>query len=475
MKKIYVVPFLIFLAFSCSQSTEIATEKKLYMPEKIGRVPEGNDFNDSTSEFSYARFRETENIAAFWSKEYGDDPMANPDESRRFDIDIAMPELERFYRFYVDSLKFVEKGNSHTDSLKALLWVIGGDGGTAFGGGDEGVGMMWTPAVRMSQKPYGALAHELGHSFQYLTRANGGNGIGGGFGEMASQYMLWHVYPEWMTFENYHLEAFMDLTHLAFMHENNIYHSPYVLEYWASLRGKDVIGKMYRNSQVYDQRTYTNRDGEIDTMNIVEDPVLIYKRMFGLDQKAFNDEMFEGVRRFITWDITRVRQVAAPYANQHYTVINELDNGWYRISPEKAPQNYGYNGIQLDVPEAGTTVELDFEGIAGADGYSTRNLDSAGWRYGFVAFKADSSRVYSDAYAEPSASVSFEVPENTAHLWLVVMGAPKGHWIHERQRRRWRDTDPEPEQVINESWPYQFKLQGTVVADGMFGEEDVES
>ena len=44
-------------------------------------------------------------------------------------------------------------------------------------------------------------------------------------------------------------------------------------------------------------------------------------------------------------------------------------DGWYRISPEKCPQNYGYNAIQLEVPAAGTSVQLEFEGLVGAEGY----------------------------------------------------------------------------------------------------------
>ncbi|MFN8135520.1 MAG: DUF6055 domain-containing protein [Bacteroidales bacterium] len=109
-------------------------------------------------------------------------------------------------------------------------------------------------SVRMSKAPFGALAHELGHFFQYLLNADkvkGGNTTGEGVGsysfvEMTSQYMLWQVYPEWMTFENYHLVDFMKQTHLAFLHEENMYHSPYVLEYWSNKHGIDFIGKIWR-------------------------------------------------------------------------------------------------------------------------------------------------------------------------------------------------------------------------------------
>ncbi len=459
MKNLLILAGIALLIFSaCSNKS---TEKKLHLPDTVYRIGATAHFDSDTNAYSFSRFRDGENVVAFWHKVYGEDPSQLPDTSRlKFDLNFAMEEMERYFNYYVDTLKFVEKGNSHTDSLKMILWVIPSPdqgSGTAFGGGDEGVGMMWTPATRMSVQPFGVLAHELGHSFQNLARQDGGKGVGGGFGEMASQFMLWHVYPEWMTFENYHLEAFMDNTHLAFMHEQNIYRSPYVLEYWATLHGIDVIGRMYRDSSI------NNRD-----------PVIIYKEMFDVDQEQFIAEMFDASRRFITWDLPHAQEVARQYRNQHYTLLQETEEGWYQISPEKAPQNYGYNGIKLELPEEGNTINLSFEGIAGAEGYNAVHLDSASWRYGFVAYLDDETRVYSDMYSEDQAEVSFDVPDNTENLWLVVMGAPDGHWTHRRQRR-WRGNDNEegPPPVVNEAWPYKFKLEGTVVAPEMLTNDEI--
>ncbi|WP_447643102.1 MULTISPECIES: DUF6055 domain-containing protein [Chitinophagaceae] len=98
----------------------------------------------------------------------------------------------------------------------------------------------------------GAIAHELGHVFQSFVIADGGVGFsttGQSMYEMTSQYMLWQVYPEWLTFENYHLKAFLNLTHLAFLHEDNMYHSPFVLEYWSEKHGQDFVGKLWRSAQ----------------------------------------------------------------------------------------------------------------------------------------------------------------------------------------------------------------------------------
>ena len=410
-------------------------KKETYLPAKVWRVADHNDYSDSTSEFSNSRKAESDNIAIFWSKEFGQHPMQNPVLNKRFDADAALKECERFYDFYVNKLKIVQKGKSLTDRYKILFYVIGGDEQTAFGGGAEDkIGILWTPAVRMSKAPYGALAHELGHAFQYLASADNGTGFRGPIMEMSAQYMLWQVYPEWMTFENYHLKSFLKKTHFAFLHPENTYHSPYVLEYWSNKYGIDFFGKLLREAKKGD------------------DIVMTYKRITSKTQEQFNDDMFKASSSFITWDMERIREVAALYANQHSTELDTLSNGWFRIRKDNCPENYGYNGIKLAVPAAGTTITLNFKGIAGAKGFRALRIKEAGWRYGFLAVKEDGSRVYSDTYADPAGTAKFKVPGGTTYLWLVVMAAPKTHLQVAKE-----DKD-------NPEWPYEFKLKNTVPA-----------
>ncbi len=204
------------------------SNKLLFIPESVFKVPEHNNYQCDTSEFSISRMAESENIALFWSKEYGREPMQNPDSLKRFDPDFLLKEGERIYRHYGTQLKFVWDEHPITDQYKMLIYIFGGDEGTAFGGGEaEKIGIFWAPAIRMHKAPFGALAHEMGHSFQYLLDADklradstASPGVGSyPFVEMTSQFMLWQVYPDWMTFENYHLVDFLKQTHLAFLHE----------------------------------------------------------------------------------------------------------------------------------------------------------------------------------------------------------------------------------------------------------------
>jgi hypothetical protein len=409
--------------------------KQLYLPDEIWNVPKGNDFTDDHSEYSNARKAESPNFALFWAKEYGSDPSVNPDATKRFREDEILRECERFYDCYVNRLKFVKNGHSVADKYKILVIVFGGDDGTAYGGAEGSVGTLFAPAIRISRPPYGAVAHELGHTFQSFVHADGAPGFGNtshAIFEMTSQYMLWQVYPEWITFENYHLVNYLKNTHLAFLHDANQYCSPYVLEYWSNRHGVDFVGKLWREAQAG------------------EDPVMAYKRLTGLSQSKFNDEMFDAARRFITWDLKRIEKVAHPYANQHRSTLTLVNDGWYRIAESNCPQNYGYNGIRLKVPTAGTQVTLDFKGIAGAPGFRAIHAERAGWRYGFLAVKQEGRRVYGPTFSVDGAT-HFVVPANTAFLWLVVSGAPTEHWPYMSDRGG--ETD--------EQWPYQIHLTGT--------------
>lgn len=453
--KLWLILFVFLVACQVGNKSEKIAEadnaepKELYIPDTVYMVPNNNNYNVDTCEFSFSRMKESPSFALFWAKEYGANPMENADTIKRFDVDELLKESERIYNYYVNDLKFVKKGNSITDKYKMLIYIYGGDGGTAFGGGEENkVGIFWAPAIRMSKSPYGALAHEMGHSFQYLLstdKAKGDTSLieeGGvcfSIYEMTSQYMLWQVYPEWMTFENYHLIDFMKQTHYAFMHEINMYHSPYVLEYWANKHGLDFIGKLWQESKAD------------------EDAVMTYKRITGIDQKTFNDEIFEAACKFITWDIPRIEKVAATYANQHTCKFNSIADGWYQIDESRCPQNYGYNGIRLKLPKVKTTVKLNFKGVAGAEGYRAIDIEKAAWRYGFLAVRKDGSRVYSETYSNAIGEASFEIPENTEHLWLIVSGAPTEHWIHQI----------DGEDKNDEQWPYQIKLSGTELDDSV--------
>lgn len=411
-------------------------EKVTAFPRDVWNVTRNNNYQLETSQFCIQRMMENDNIAAFWEADFGADPEKCSVVKYRFPLRDIMQEANKMYEFYRDSLRFVVKGNSVSDTKRVNLYFFYSDEGTVYGGGTESekIGCMWITPNRVQYGPYGAIAHELGHSFQQLSQYDGGSGFSGAGGqmwEMTSQFMLWQYYPTWITFEKYHLDAFMQATHLPFMHPDNQYHSSFVLEWWANLRGRDYIGYMWRKAKS------------------TEDPVQCYKRLTGLTQDEFCDELCSGYMHFITWDWNRVRTASRSYINQHVSpALTSVGDGWYRIAASKCPQNYGYNAIRLNSASArGKTVKVELRSAMQASGYSCDRPQYAGWRYGLVAYCSNGQRVYSSVCSDSDECCEMQVPSSATYLWLVVMGAPTTHWAYSAS--------------IANQWPYDVKFSGT--------------
>ncbi|SCI09326.1 DUF6055 domain-containing protein [uncultured Bacteroides sp.] len=441
MNRNYLLTLLVIWFLSGEIAQAKSAKKEIFIPAKSLKE---NKFNQLDGQFSYDYMAESENLVLFWAKSFGKDPMNYADKSRRFNPEEILREGERFYNYYRDKLKFVDKKKSYSSRYKMIIWMYNDDNTTAYGWGDEGVGMMWMRPCRTQSYPYCPLAHEMGHSFQYMVGADGARSFSGcPLVEYTSQWMLWQVYSDWTTIEQFHLDAYMDQTHYSLLNEVNMYHAPQFMEYWSNKHGLDIIARIWREAE-----------GK-------EDPVSAYKRLTGISQQQFNDEIYEAATRFVTWDIPRIKTVCSSYANQHRCKLDAVGEGWYRIAQTRCPQNYGYNAIRLNVPEGGTMIDLDFEGLAGNKDFRSVKVDKAGWRYGFVAVCKNGQCVYGDRYESGNGmnrTVRFEIPENTQFLWLVVTGAPVEHWDY---MKTWSVLKNEKGKEAQ--WPYQIRLKGTSI------------
>lgn len=209
--------------------------------------------------------------------------------------------------------------------------------GTAYGGTyDNFIGALWVAPNRIQDKTMNCMAHELGHSFQMQIMADSiGECWGGtGFFEMASQWMLWQVNPWWLRDENYHFEAFKALTHKAFLAMDNIYHSPYVIQWWSDLHGRKSIAELFRQGR------------------IGEDPVQTYQRMYGLSQRQFCDELFLGYQHLVNLDFRHAWQETRPYAGTWHTPLDTLRGGW--LQPRDTLEDYGFHIIPLPAGHKGS-------------------------------------------------------------------------------------------------------------------------
>jgi hypothetical protein len=394
-------------------------QKKIYIPEDL----RGMDLQADSSKWSFKRSIETDDLIFMWERGFGSD-TANPPmldgKPMVFDLENLKNRVQSFYLFFRDTLAFTQPG-SKADQYKMMVMVMYSLDGTAYGGTyDNFIGALWVAPNRIQDEKMNCMAHELGHSFQLQIPADSvGDAWGGsGFFEMTSQWMLWQVNPDWLTDENYHFEAFKKLTHKAYLDLENIYHSPYVIQWWSDLHGRKSIAELYRQG----------RRGE--------DPVMTYKRMYGMSQSQFNDEMFRGYQHLVNFDFNHARKETRKYACSFNTELEKIVDGWYR--PKNTPEEYGFNAILLDelVNMKARNFRLQLKGD---------NL-----RYGFVGVTADGESHYS-----PVNATTFEVPagKTLAHLYLIVMGAPMAHQRLYMPMGNERGTN-----VANTQFPYTFRL-----------------
>ena len=409
---------LIVCIIAAASCMSLHAQKKIYIPEDL----RGMDLQADTSKWSFQRSLETDDLILMWERGFGSDtsnPPALDGKPMAFNLENLKNRVQSFYYFFRDTLAFTLPG-SKADRYKMMVMVMYSLDGTAYGGTyDNFIGALWVAPNRIQDEKLNCMAHELGHSFQLQIPADSvGDAWGGtGFFEMTSQWMLWQVNPDWLTDENYHFEAFKKLTHKAYLDLENIYHSPYVIQWWSDLHGRKSIAELYRKG----------RRGE--------DPVMTYKRMYGMSQREFNDEMFRGYQHLVNFDFNHARKETRKYACTFNTELETTD-GWCR--PKLTPEEYGFNAILLD--ELVNLKDRNF----------SLQLKGDNLRYGFVGVTTDGGSLYSDVNA-----TTFAVPagKTLAHLYLIVMGAPMLH----QQLRMPMHNHQEPN-VSNTQFPYTFRL-----------------
>ena len=375
-------------------SNLVYAQKKLYIPKDL----QGMNLKADTSKWSLNRSIETDDLIFMWERGFGND-VSNPPQLKGHDMSFNLLNLrdriQTFYHFFRDTLGFVTPNyQSKADHYKMMVMVNYSLDGTAYGGTyDNFIGALWVAPNRIQDTKMNCMAHELGHSFQAQIMADSiGQCWGGtGFFEMASQWMLWQVNPDWITDENYHFEAFKTLTHKAFLHMDNIYHSPYVLQWWSDLHGRQFIAELFRQGV------------------IGEDPVMTYKRMNGLSQSAFCDEIFRGYQHLVNFDFTHAYKETRQYAATFNTELETCSNGWLR--PKSLPEGYGFNAIKLD-----DRVNLNSPVFH-------LHLRGNQLRYGFVGITTNGESIYSDVNATSFTSNGHPLK----HLYLIIMGAPEHH------------------------------------------------
>lgn len=441
------------------------------------------DFTKESSQFCFQRSAESEHFVIFWEKGMTKSAAGNITyDGYTVNVNTMLKDAEKIWKCYVEDLGFLTPGNSTTDRVKIEMYIVkngwdgAGDTWRADGSGTDATYYVYSGTTKTSKptkvgvfhcttRAAGArnghtLAHEIGHTFQYLVAADLGSTHGFGYGigqgrdnewwEDCANWQGYKVYPQYQYSDGEYYEQYLDKHHLNIHHEDIRYTSCYYQDYWCQLHGKNTIARVWRESVR------------------PEDPTQAYMRLFGLNEQTFGDEMYQAFAHLASMDIEGIhsnsqlkigyepQRLIAPSNALRNKYLND-DNQYWIVDPAYCPENYGYNANPLKVPAAGTVVKAAFKGLAGCDGYKKVNTKYAGWRYGLVAYSADGTRTYSAPCADAEGEVSLTVPDGCTNMWLVVMGAPTKYWSHS-----WSSGEPSTSFPENgEQWPYAVKFSGT--------------
>ncbi|RFM31485.1 DUF4859 domain-containing protein [Chitinophaga silvisoli] len=428
---------------SLDSSTIAPVKLGLYKPKEMANM----DWNSAASEWSLSRSKQSDHFILFWAQGYGTDlpSSSNVPEKYRVDIDDLLAKAEKFYHYYVDTLKFAVIGNktSYLEKYKMMIFLYHQDDWLATGlGYDDIIGALWI-SPQTCQPVNATLAHEVGHCFQYQVSCDlgtshgyrwgyGGDG-GNTFWEQCAQWQAFKLYPD-DVFGGW-LGGYLDNYNKHILHEDYRYSSYFIHHYWTQKRGLDFIAKLWRQSQAS------------------EDAVQTYQRLANISNEQFNDEIYDASSRLVTWDIDDIRDGGKNYIGAQSYKVSRQSDGSFQPDPGFCPQTTGYNALPLNVPQAGTNISAAFKGIPNATGYNTVNASLAGYRYGFVALLNNGTRVYSTMYKKITDTAAFTVPADCARLWFVVTGAPSVYNQH-----AWDNNNANDEQ-----WPYNVKFGNTNV------------
>ena len=430
-----------------------AVDKKIYCSTNAC----GTDaqLNVSTNQWCYDRSMQSKHWILFWEAGYGTSAPAA--------VSTILNNADKIFELYADSLKFItiNQGKSKTDTYKMIIRLRHTTDWEASGSGiDDQIGLLTLSNGAHTSRSGQTVAHEIGHCFQYQTHCDNGNWNGWMYNWGTSAFnVFWEMCAQWQAYKFYPQMQFVwDSGQgndwfggtINGLHRHPLtpflrYNNYFIQDYMCHRHGMGFIGRLWNESQS------------------PEDPLQAYMRltMTGttaekLDQ--LGDEMWEYGARMTTFDLDPIREYGKNRIGfRDQTALTQESDGFWSPTAANCIENWGNNAIRLNAPTTHKTIYAEFVGEAGKDGYTTLNMEKAGWKYGFVALQKDGTCLYGDiataTYNQPEGLIAFDCPANCKYVWLVVSGAPTSYWT-----RDWPSWDAES---TAEQWPYRVKFYQT--------------
>lgn len=378
--------------------------------------------------WSWSKSYQSANFVVFWGNIVGTSPATYSDPNLRFNPQSICDTLEKIYTKFVTQIGFCsDAATKNLGKYKIIIvmndtWGSGGPSGWAFGGTyGNTIGAMWVHPN--STRDGAVISHELTHALQGMISIQE-NTVGGGYVGWEPAGFFWEAHANYMRTQMYPRFAGDDLPRWW---GTQSFHLSSTRHHYGTFKW------LYR-IQDTDGLTMVNRLWKESVRN--EHPVITYRRLKGWTQAQLNDFMFDYAKREVAYDYTsnnfgaimraeynRVKAQEPHYLWRRFTVLQQVNagSGRYVVPDAFAPQDYGYNIIPLYTTCSSRNVTVKFKG-------HTEVNSTAGWRYGFVALKADGTvSRYSAVNAANESELSFQLNSGETELFFVVSGAPTTH------------------------------------------------
>ncbi len=450
---------------------------------KNGTIRSIDDLKDETERWSKTRSYQTENIVCFWEAGFGNDPtqMKRPEGSGTFNLEKIMAECDSIWRFHVNTMGSADPNGKNISQYKFMFMLCYTTNWIAYGGGyDDVIGAMWLcPGAigvgSAAEYPYGTLAHELFHSMSYQAYADRpdntydafrGSGVSGSakgpFWERSANNAASTMYPyiqwDWARY------AYATQNH--YMSTRRHYATSFFLEELRNQFGMDALGLIWRNNLTSEKH-----------------PMITANRLFfDSDQAKLNDFIAKTAMKITTFDFPYGThgwfQKGAQYNTNYASLYNSqnpvdhwslafkprfipyavnYENLHFAIRDCQAPQDYGYNIIQLFPQKRnddGTaTVRIHFKGHM--ENAAKELQKRSGWRWAFVSVSEAGHPRYGEVHAETDGTATYQMQADDAELYLVVTGAPTEH--KDSHVYTWEAGFPKYYR-----YPYEFRLDNAV-------------
>ena len=187
----------VYLNDGKTRSTALAVDKSAVVFANPGRYllkPDtysGTNYENAAAKegYNFAHSQESEHFVVFWDVRYGSNPakIQYPGDGNVANAKTVLDIAEKCWKMYAAELGFIVPGQSTTDKYKIQLYIPYQKDWRADASGTNGqeAGGTWSLTGIGHFNPWAAIArgghtvaHEVGHTFQYLVSADLGTDAG---------------------------------------------------------------------------------------------------------------------------------------------------------------------------------------------------------------------------------------------------------------------------------------------------------